>query len=115
MVFDEHLTEDNILINSEKYKITIVSKGEVDLISDGKKVIKNFTGNAGMTTGGTGDILAGLITAFAAKGTILEAACAGTFLNGIAGDITAEDMGMNFRSSDMLGRIPKALKFCEKF
>ena len=115
MVFDEPLTEDNILINSEKYKITIVSKGEVDLISDGKKVIKNFTGNAGMTTGGTGDILAGLITAFADKGTILEAACAGTFLNGIIGDITAEDMGMNFRSSDMLERIPKALKFCEKF
>jgi NAD(P)H-hydrate epimerase len=115
MMFDEHLTEDNILINSEKYKITIVGKGEVDLVSDGKKVIKNFTGNAGMTTGGTGDILAGLITAFATKGTILEAACAGTFLNGIAGDITAGAMGLNFRSSDMLDNIPKALKFCDKF
>ena len=115
MVFDEPLTEDNILINSERYQISIVSKGEVDLISDGKKVIKNFTGNSGMTTGGTGDILAGLITAFATKGTILEAACAGTFLNGIAGDLTAEEMGMNFRSSDMLERIPKSLKFCEKF
>ncbi len=114
-VFDEPLTEDNILMNSEKYKITIVAKGEVDLIADGKKVIKNFTGNAGMTTGGTGDILAGLITAFSSKGTIPEAACAGTFLNGIAGDITAEEMGINFRSSDLLERIPKALKFCEKF
>lgn len=115
MVFDEPLTEDNILINSEKYQITIVSKGEVDLISDGKKIIKNFTGNAGMTTGGTGDILSGFITAFATKGTILEAACAGTFLNGIAGDITAEEMGMNFRSSDMLERISKALKFCKNY
>lgn len=115
MLFDEPLTEDNILINSEKYQISIVSKGEVDLISDGNKVIKNFTGNAGMTTGGTGDILAGLIAAFAAKGTIIEAACAGTFLNGIVGDITAEEMGMNFRGSDMLERIPKSLKFCEKF
>jgi len=115
MVFDEPLTYDNILTNSEKFQITIVSKGEVDLISDGKKVIKNFTGNSGMTTGGTGDILSGLITAFAAKGTIVEASCAGTFLNGIAGDITAEEMGMNFRSSDMLKRIPKALKFCEKY
>ena len=115
MVFDEPLTYDNILTNSEKYQIAIVSKGEVDLISDGNKVIKNFTGNSGMTTGGTGDILSGLITAFAAKGTIVEASCAGTFLNGIAGDITAEEMGMNFRSSDMLKRIPKSLKFCEKY
>jgi len=115
MVFDEPLTSDNILINSEKYQITIISKGEVDLISEGKRVIKNFTGNSGMTTGGTGDILSGLITAFATKGTVLEAACAGTFLNGIAGDITSEEMGTNFRSSDVLKRIPKALKFCEKY
>jgi NAD(P)H-hydrate epimerase len=68
-----------------------------------------------MTTGGTGDILAGLITAFSTKGTLLEAACAGTFLNGVTGEITAEEMGMNFRSSDMLDRIPKALKFSSKF
>ncbi|KYC45343.1 MAG: putative carbohydrate kinase [Candidatus Methanofastidiosum methylothiophilum] len=115
MIFQEPLTQDNLLINSEKYKITIVAKGEVDLISNGKNIIKNFTGNAGMTTGGTGDILAGLITAFSTKGTLLEAACAGTFLNGIAGDITAEEMGYNFRSSDMIERIPKALKFCQKF
>ena len=115
MVFDEPLTYDNILTNSEKYQTAIVTKGEVDLISDGKKVIKNFAGNSGMTTGGTGDILSGLITAFAAKGNVVEAACAGTFLNGIAGDITAEEMGMNFRSSDMLERIPKALKFCGKY
>ncbi len=114
-VFDEPLTEDNILLNSEKYNLTIVSKGEIDFISDGKKVIKNFTGNAGMTTGGTGDILAGLITAFSTKGPILQAACAGTFLNGIAGEITAEEIGMNFRGSDMLQRLPKALKFCQKF
>ncbi|MFA7690712.1 MAG: NAD(P)H-hydrate dehydratase [Methanofastidiosum sp.] len=115
MVFDEPLTYDNLLANSEKYQIAIVSKGEVDLISDGKKVIKNFTGNSGMTTGGTGDILSGLITAFATKGTIVEASCAGTFLNGIAGDITSEEMGMNFRGSDTLKRIPKSLKFCEKY
>ncbi len=115
LLFGEHLTEENILINSEKYNIKIVAKGEIDLISDGKRIIKNFTGNAGMTTGGTGDILSGLITAFSNKGTILEAACAGTFLNGIAGDITSEEMGMNFRSSDMLQRIPEALKFCRKY
>ena len=115
MVFDEHLTQDNILLNAEKYKTSIVCKGEVDLISDGKKVIKNFTGNAGMTTGGTGDILAGLITAFSTKGTLLEAACAGTFLNGLAGEITAEEIGMNCRSSDILDRIPKALKFSSNF
>ncbi len=115
MVFDEPLTYDNILTNSEKYQTAIVCKGEVDLISDGKKVFKNFTGNSGMTTGGTGDILSGLITAFATKGTIVEAASAGAFLNGIAGEITAEEMGLNFRSSDMLERIPKALKFCEKY
>lgn len=114
-LFDGPLTEENIAINAEKYGICIVSKGVVDLISSGKNVMKNFTGNSGMTTGGTGDVLAGLITAFANKGNILEAACAGTFLNGIAGDITLEEMGINFRSSDMIERIPKALKYCEKY
>ena len=114
-LFGEPLTEENISINAKKYGISIVCKGVVDLISDGYKVMKNFTGNAGMTTGGTGDILSGLITAFANKGTIIDAACAGTFLNGITGDITAEEMGMNFRSSDMIPRIPKALKFCENY
>ncbi|KYC50319.1 MAG: putative carbohydrate kinase [Candidatus Methanofastidiosum methylothiophilum] len=114
-LFDEPFTEENIKLNADKYGISIVCKGVVDLISDGKRLLKNFTGNPGMTTGGTGDVLAGLIAAFSNKGTILEAACAGTFLNGIAGDITKEEMGINFRSSDMIQRIPKALKFCEQF
>lgn len=115
VLFDGPLTEDNILINSEKHKITIVAKGHIDIISDGQKIIKNFTGNAGMTTGGTGDILSGLITAFSSRGNLFEASCAGTFLNGIIGEITAHELGMNFRSSDMLNRIPKALEFCNKF
>ncbi len=115
ILFDGPLTEDNILLNSEKHKITIVAKGQVDIISDGEKTIKNLTGNSGMTTGGTGDILSGLITGFSSKGDLFEASCAGTFLNGVIGEITADELGMNFRSSDMLDRIPKALNFCNKF
>ncbi|AFK21957.1 bifunctional ADP-dependent NAD(P)H-hydrate dehydratase/NAD(P)H-hydrate epimerase [Pyrococcus sp. ST04] len=90
---------------------TIILKGEYDIISDGKTWLYNKTGNRGMTTGGTGDILAGTVGAFLALGNSqLRAAAAGTFLVGYAGDLTKEEMGEAFTAMDVARRLPLALK-----
>jgi len=63
----------------------ILLKGRVDVISDGKRVKLNFSGNPGMTVGGTGDVLSGVVGALLSQGADpFEAAVAGAFINGAA-------------------------------
>ncbi len=86
---------------------TILLKGHVDVISDGKRVKLNFTGNPGMTVGGTGDVLSGLVAAFLSQGADpFEAAVAGAFINGAAGDFVKAEKGYHMVASDLLGWIP---------
>lgn len=95
---------------AEKFKCVILLKGPKDLISDGKQVKENDTGNAGMTVGGTGDVLAGIIAGLLAQGaTPFEAACAGAFINGKAGDECFKEKKYYFVASDLLEKIPKSL------
>ena len=88
----------------------ILLKGKVDVISDGKRVKLNFTGNPGMTVGGTGDVLSGVVGALLAqKADAFEAAVAGAFVNGAAGDFVAADVGHHMVASDLLEWIPQVL------
>ncbi len=88
----------------------ILLKGYTDVISDGTHVKLNFTGNPGMTVGGTGDILSGIVGAFAAWGANpFEAAAAGAFINGAAGDFVREEKGCHMVPTDLLEWIPKVL------
>jgi NAD(P)H-hydrate epimerase len=88
----------------------ILLKGKVDIISDGKRIKLNFTGNAGMTVGGTGDVLSGVVGALLAqKADPFEAAVAGAFVNGAAGDFVAEKIGYHMVATDLLDFIPQAL------
>jgi ADP-dependent NAD(P)H-hydrate dehydratase / NAD(P)H-hydrate epimerase len=99
---------DVVLEYSREYECTILLKGVVDIISNGETVKLNLTGNPGMTVGGTGDILAGLVGGLMAKGhEALEAAYLGSYINGAAGDLAREDYGYNFLASDILKYIPK--------
>lgn len=75
----------------------------------------NRTGNAGMTKGGTGDVLAGLIAALACKNDLFLSGVAGAYLNGLAGDRLYERMGMAYNASDLVEEIPKAYKGCLEF
>ena len=60
------------------------------IIQQGTTAIQNPTGNPGMSRGGSGDVLAGMIAAFAAQGLFpYDAACAGAYLHGLAGDFAA--------------------------
>jgi len=88
----------------------ILMKGPVDLISDGRRVKLNFTGNSGMTVGGTGDVLSGIVAAFLAqKNDPFEAAVAGAFVNGAAGDFVFEDVGFHMVATDLIDWIPHVL------
>ena len=83
------------LESSKKYNVVIVLKGKYSCITspDGNCFF-NPTGNAGMAKGGSGDVLTGIITALMAQGyTSFNAAVAGVYLHGLAGDIAAEKFG----------------------
>jgi NAD(P)H-hydrate epimerase len=89
---------------------TVLLKGPVDVVSDGKRVKLNFTGNAGMTVGGTGDVLSGIAGAFLAqKADYFEAAVAGAFVNGAAGDFVFEELGPHMVATDIIPHIPSVL------
>ena len=75
---------------AEKYGVTVVLKGAGTVISDNSRTAANHTGNSGMSRGGSGDILAGITAAISAQGfSPYEAACAGAYLHGLAGDAAA--------------------------
>ena len=90
----------------------IVLKGHRTVVSDGRSSIVNTTGNPGMATGGSGDVLTGLITSLMCQG--LEpfgAAHLGVHLHGLAGDIAAESLGQeSLTASDIVAHLPAA--FC---
>jgi hydroxyethylthiazole kinase-like uncharacterized protein yjeF len=86
----------------------ILVKGKVDLVCSKKRFKLNFTGNPGMTVGGTGDVLSGVVGALLAqKVDAFEAAVAGAFVNGAAGDFIASEVGYHMMASDLLGWIPQ--------
>ena len=71
----------------------------------------NPTGNPGMATGGSGDVLSGFLAGFLAQGVTIEhAAALGVYLHGLAGDLAAEEIGeMPLMARDILARFPRAL------
>ncbi|MUW15576.1 NAD(P)H-hydrate dehydratase, partial [Halorubrum sp. CBA1125] len=88
---------------------TLLVKGAYDVIADGDEVRLNRTGNPGMTVGGTGDVLAGAVGSLAAQTDAFRAAAVGTYVNGTAGDIVAEERGYGLVATDLIDRIPEAM------
>lgn len=90
----------------------IVRKGHRSLITDGQLCYENHTGNPGMATGGSGDVLAGIIVSLLGqKLEPLTAAAAGVWLHGRAGDVCAQRLGeYGMLPSDMVEELPRLLK-----
>jgi hydroxyethylthiazole kinase-like uncharacterized protein yjeF len=89
----------------------ILLKGRYDVASDGRRVKINTTGTPAMTVGGTGDVLTGLVAAFLTKTRDpLGAAAVAAFVNGLAGEDAAAELGHHITASDLIPRIPKVLK-----
>lgn len=93
-----------------KLKAVILLKGHIDVISDGRQITINKTGNPNLTKGGTGDTLAGICGALLARGVKpFDAACAAAWINGAAGDVALRKIGPGFFVSEMLGFIPRVI------
>ena len=85
---------------AEKHRVICVLKDSSTVVSDGKGLYFNQTGNHGMATGGSGDVLAGIIGALAGAGApLFDAAYMGVFLHGSAGDAAAARFGMRGMTS----------------
>ena len=75
-----------------QHEVTVVLKGAGTIVTDGVRVYKNTAGNAGMATGGTGDVLAGLLAAQVAVGLEpMQAASLAVYVHGLAGDLAAAE------------------------
>ncbi len=89
----------------------LLFKGKADIIVSEKQSALNETGNAGMTVGGTGDVLAGLCAGFASQmDSIFDAACAAAFINGALGDELKKTKGNGYIASDLIELLPNYLK-----
>ena len=97
---------------AKEINATILLKGVEDIISDGNKVKFNKLGNAGMTVGGTGDILAGISAAFLCLSNAFWSASAAAFINGLAGNLCFEEFGYNYTAMDVIKKIPTAINRC---
>jgi NAD(P)H-hydrate epimerase len=108
---DLQLRADHVKRNAQRLGATILLKGAVDVISDGQRTKLNDTGNPGMTVGGTGDTLSGIVGAFLSKGVEpFTAAICGAFVNGAAGDFAASESGYHIVATDVIHYIAKVLE-----
>jgi hydroxyethylthiazole kinase-like uncharacterized protein yjeF len=103
-------TAENAKDMVQKYDITILLKGEKDIVCDSQNSVLISGGNAGMTKGGTGDVLAGLVSALYCKNEAFLSAEAGSYINKKAGDSLARKMGIYFNASDLANEIPAVMK-----
>lgn len=95
------------------YHCTVVFKGRHSIVTNGQRLFVNETGNAGMASGGTGDVLTGMVAALIGQSMApLEAAILATYLHGLAGDFAAEELGRHaLTATDLIEYLPEAI--CE--
>jgi NAD(P)H-hydrate epimerase len=90
----------------------VVLKGHGTVVTDGQRLYRNTTGNPGMATGGTGDVLTGLIAALVGQGLeAFAAAQLGVHLHGLAGDLARDRLGaVSMIATDVLDFLPAAIR-----
>jgi len=107
--------KDRELLASEfadEYGVVLVLKGRHTIITDGQRLAVNTTGNSGLATGGSGDVLTGLIAAVLGQGlSAFDAAYFSVYLHGLAADLAAHDLSeAGLISSDLPRYLTKAWK-----
>ena len=105
-LFGLEATDENAQKMAEKFGIVVLLKGEHDIVASQNQTVKVSGGNAGMTKGGTGDVLAGLVTSLYAKNGAFASACAASFINKKAGESLEKKLGIYFNASDLANEIP---------
>jgi NAD(P)H-hydrate epimerase len=107
---DEKERISNVYKYAKEYNITILLKGQTDIISDGDRVAINKIHNCAMTVGGTGDILSGLTAGILTKMKSFEASILGVYFNGVAGNLAYRQVGLHIVATDLLKYLPNAMK-----
>jgi NAD(P)H-hydrate epimerase len=108
---NETSDEEKVKTFAQQYGCIVLLKGQKDIICNGAgecRVVEG--GNAGMTKGGTGDVLAGLIAALACMNDPWLATLAGSFINKKAGDALFKTVGPFFNATDLANQIPVTMK-----
>jgi NAD(P)H-hydrate epimerase len=99
-----------------RFACIVLLKGQGTIITDGRRLAVNPTGNPGMATGGSGDVLTGVIAALLGQGMVaFEAARLGAWVHGLAGDDAAKRLGMvSMTAKDILDSLPAAFMELER-
>ncbi|NMI82545.1 MAG: NAD(P)H-hydrate dehydratase [Candidatus Nitrosopumilus sp. MTA1] len=101
--------------NAKKYGITVLLKGQTDVITNGSTTYLYEKKIPAMTVGGTGDVLSGLVAGMLSKNrNPLESAAAAAFINGLAGKAVQKKLGLHITSMDLLDEIPIVMKPFDK-
>lgn len=109
-LFKREPTPENVEKMARYYQCIVALKGKIDYVSNGKITVENRTGNVGMTKGGTGDVLAGLVAGLACANDLWSSVCAGIYLNGLAGDHLYEKFGTFYNAEDVVGELGRIWK-----
>lgn len=110
-----HIQRDRVgsaVAIARRFGAVAVLKGAGTIVTDGSRVFINKTGNPGLATGGSGDVLAGIVASFLArKMAPFEAAILSVYIHGRAGDLAAVRIGeLGMIATDLLEQIPVALR-----
>ena len=99
-------------IFAQETKATVILKGAGTVVSNGTHTYINDTGNPGMATAGSGDVLTGIIAALLGQGlSPLDASIIGVYVHGLAGDLAAAQTGpISLIATDILDALPQALQ-----
>ncbi len=101
-----------VIEHARKLWATILLKGNTDVVSDGRNHYHNRTGNPFLSKDGTGDTLAGICGSLLARGNeTYKAACAGAYINGLAGDLASADLGEGMMARDLIEYIPRVIRW----
>ena len=102
---------------AQQSRTIVVLKGAGTVVADGQKVYVNRTGNPGMATAGSGDVLTGVITALMGQGlSNFDAGVLGVYVHGLAGDIAAKKLGqVSLIATDIIGALGEAfMNICHR-
>jgi NAD(P)H-hydrate epimerase len=93
-----------------RHKLVLVLKGHRTIVTDGQRLFENTTGNPGMATAGSGDVLTGSLAALLGQGLApFDAAQLAVHVHGLAGDLAKIDLGeVGMIASDLLQLLPRA-------
>lgn len=109
-LFGMYPTLDNAQIKAQQYNCIIVLKGPETFICSPTQSVAVHGGNAGLTKGGTGDVLAGLTVALLAKNDPFLAACCASYVIKHAAEELEKEIGLQYNSDDLAEYIPKSFK-----